>query len=305
MPYRLEVVERSSTRVGADETDVFVLRTRMRGIESRTHVLADGTVLRTEVPLGGITVAMRREDERTAKALSRTGVADLALRLSVPAPWPAGAPGPRAARRTVVAVGGIDPLDGMAGGVQRVSRTDTGEFLLTVDLDAAAREKAGPGALEPTIFVQSDAPRIVEAARAAVEGVPAAPPARAAALARWVFRRIQKGAAFTLPSALDVLENPRGDCNEHAVLYAALARALGIPTRIAAGLVYLPSDGGRFYYHAWNEVHIDGAWRPVDPTFDQAEADAARIRLVVGELDEQVRIATVAGRITTRILEAR
>lgn len=303
MPYRLEVAETESMRLGSDDTDVFVLRTRMREIESRTWMLADGTVLRTEVPMGGLFVAMRREDERTARTLSKPGVvADLALRLAVPAAWPAGAPDARAARRTVVRIDGIEtPLEGMDGGVQRVEKRNGG-ILLTVDLDAVPAEPAEGSALEPSLFVQADAPRIVEAARAALDGVPADPSSRAAALARWVFGRIEKAAAFTFPSALDVLDNPVGDCNEHAVLYAALARASGIPTRIASGLVWLD---GRYYYHAWNEVHVGGRWRPVDPTFGQAEADAARIRLVIGELDEQSRIASVAGRLAVRIVEAR
>ena len=38
-----------------------------------------------------------------------------------------------------------------------------------------------------------------------------------------------------VPSALETLKSRVGDCNEHATLFAALARSLGVPTRIAVG----------------------------------------------------------------------
>ena len=52
-----------------------------------------------------------------------------------------------------------------------------------------------------------------------------------------------------------MLRTKVGDCNEHTALYVAMARALGIPARIAVGLVYIH---GAFYYHAWPEVYLDG-----------------------------------------------
>ena len=48
---------------------------------------------------------------------------------------------------------------------------------------------------------------------------------------------------MSLPSALEVLKTRVGDCNEHTTLYVAMARSLGIPARIAVGLVYLRSGG--------------------------------------------------------------
>ena len=65
---------------------------------------------------------------------------------------------------------------------------------------------------------------------------------------------IEKKPTVSLPSALEVLKTRVGDCNEHTALYVAMARALGIPARIAVGLVYLR---GAFYYHAWAEVWLE------------------------------------------------
>jgi transglutaminase-like putative cysteine protease len=63
------------------------------------------------------------------------------------------------------------------------------------------------------------------------------------------------------------------------MLYTALARAAGIPTRMAGGIVYL--EGVGFLYHAWAESDV-GGWVSVDPTFDQVGIDATHIKLVEG-----------------------
>ncbi|TFG36514.1 MAG: transglutaminase domain-containing protein, partial [Desulfobacterales bacterium] len=83
-----------------------------------------------------------------------------------------------------------------------------------------------------------------------------------------------------------------GDCNEHAVLFAALARSAGIPARIAAGVTF---HEGAFYYHAWNEVCVDGQWLSLDTTRDQLPADLSHIRFVIGETKEQVKIGALLG----------
>ena len=64
---------------------------------------------------------------------------------------------------------------------------------------------------------------------------------------------LEKKITFSVPNAVQVLETRQGDCNEHTVLYVALARALGLPARTAVGLVYV---NGAFFYHAWPEVWL-------------------------------------------------
>jgi len=81
----------------------------------------------------------------------------------------------------------------------------------------------------------------------------------------WVYEAIDKQAVVSIPSAVEVLQQKVGDCNEHTTLYAALARAAGVPTRMAAGIVYMKNG---FYYHAWPEVWL-GEWTAIDPTFGQ------------------------------------
>lgn len=120
------------------------------------------------------------------------------------------------------------------------------------------------------------------------------------AIALWLYREIDKEIRVTIPSALELLNTMKGDCNEHSTLFAALARSIGIPAKICAGLVY--QDDG-FYYHAWNEVNIGGKWYPIDSTLNRIEMDAAHIKLAEGSLEAQVEIAKLIGMLGVNILE--
>ncbi len=154
--------------------------------------------------------------------------------------------------------------------------------------------------LEAEPLIQSDDRRIQEEARQAVGRWLSDPRAAAGILTGHVDRMLAKSVTFSVPSALQVLDSRQGDCNEHTVLYVALARALGLPARTAVGLVYL---NGSFFYHAWPEVWL-GEWVAVDPTFGQYPADAAHIRFVVGGLAQQVEIVRLIGRLNIEVLES-
>ena len=77
----------------------------------------------------------------------------------------------------------------------------------------------------------------------------------------------QKSYSKAMASAADAYESQEGDCTEHACLLAAMARAVGIPTRMAAGFVAVPDGAAMFLsYHMWNESYINGQWVPSDGT---------------------------------------
>ena len=102
-----------------------------------------------------------------------------------------------------------------------------------------------------------------------------------------------------------MLRTKVGDCNEHTALYVAMARSIGIPARIAVGLVYVH---GAFYYHAWPEVYLRegqgrGLWLPVDPTLNQFPVDATHLRLARGGLDKQTAILPLLGRLKMTVLD--
>ena len=159
------------------------------------------------------------------------------------------------------------------------------------------RDTALAADLAPEPLIQSDDPRIQAQARQIAGPERRAGPV-AGLLERWEHDNLKKEVEVGVPSAVRALADRRGDCNEHTVLYVALARALGLPARTAAGLVYL---GGRFYYHAWPEVWL-GRWVAVDPTFGEFPADAAHLRFVTGGLARQVELLRLIGRVRISIV---
>ena len=157
--------------------------------------------------------------------------------------------------------------------------------------------------LEPEPLIQSADPRIVEAAEQYTNRRTTwsmNPKTAARMLNGAVHAQLEKKITFSVPSAVQVLETKQGDCNEHTVLFVALARALGLPARTAVGLVYV---NGAFYYHAWPEVWLD-EWVALDPTFGQYPADASHIRFVVGGLAQQVEVVRLIGRLNIEVVQS-
>ena len=58
-----------------------------------------------------------------------------------------------------------------------------------------------------------------------------------------------------------------GTCRDLAVLFAAAARAVGIPTRFVSGYEAGAAEQENPYLHAWAEVYLQGGgWRGYDPS---------------------------------------
>jgi transglutaminase-like putative cysteine protease len=210
-------------------------------------------------------------------------------------------PGSTTLERLRIRLGGaLDGLD-LTGGRQRLA----GDTLIVegeraAQLVAHYRLPAGNPALRefllPEPLIESGDLRVQAQARL-IAGSDRNPARVAQRLAHWTATEVAGGVAAASPSAVQVLGRRRGDCNEHTVLFVALARALGLPARPVAGLLYLR---GRFYYHAWAEVYLDD-WVAVDPTFDQFPADAAHLRFVVGGLARQLELVQLLGSLTLEV----
>jgi transglutaminase-like putative cysteine protease len=158
--------------------------------------------------------------------------------------------------------------------------------------------------LRSTPFFQADDDRVKHAAAKIVGGEHDAERV-ARRLVDWVYENLEKVPTLSVPNAVQVLAERKGDCNEHAVLFAALARAAGLPARMIAGVVYMPGQDdapGAFYYHAWNEVWL-GEWIAVDPTFDQFPADATHVELIEGGPDKDITLLGLVGRLRVDVEE--
>lgn len=155
--------------------------------------------------------------------------------------------------------------------------------------------------LAPSHHIESDHPEILEAARKAIAGVQT-PREKVERLTSWVANEIKDEPVDSF-SALEVLHSRKGECQAHTLLYTAMARALGIPTRLTGGIVYM--EGMGFLYHAWAESFVDD-WLPVDPTFNQVPVDATHIKLVEGpDWISLLPMGSIVGRIGIRDIRFR
>jgi hypothetical protein len=154
--------------------------------------------------------------------------------------------------------------------------------------DAAAAREAKPAAADsqPNDWLQSDAAEIRKLAHAGAGDAQAARE-QMQRLEQFVRSYIRtKDLSVGYASALEVAKKPEGDCTEHAVLLAALGRALGIPTHVVNGLAYTNRYAGVehvFVPHAWVQAFIDGHWRSYDAALHGF--DAGHIALSVGDGD--------------------
>jgi hypothetical protein len=129
--------------------------------------------------------------------------------------------------------------------------------------------------LADNIYLQIEDPVMIQTAREAVDGEVDAWKA-ALKLEAWVHENItEKSLGVAFATAKEVCESREGDCTEHGVLLAALARVVGLPSRVAAGLVYFE---GKFGYHMWTEVYVD-RWIALDATLGKGRVDATHIKL--------------------------
>jgi transglutaminase-like putative cysteine protease len=290
--------------VRANDTIVPAFRVGMdfNGLQTTSWVTDTGEVVREESPLGLITV---REPAERAQRLSVPGriQADLLQAAAVVPVATERIDEPRDVRRLKLRLEGAE----LSPDVDGVGQKLDGNVIELVDprlLKAAAADPKATSFLAPEPLIESDDPLIRAEAEQAVRDAIGGRD-RAERLTRYVNGLLDKKPTVGLPSAREVLRTKVGDCNEHTALFVAMARSIGIPARIAVGLVFMH---GAFYYHAWPEVYVTespglGLWLAVDPTLNQFPADATHLRLARGGLDRQAAILPLIGRLKMTLLD--
>ncbi|MFO7959282.1 MAG: transglutaminase domain-containing protein [Candidatus Brocadiia bacterium] len=217
----------------------------------------------------------------------------------------------------------LTPKDGQGevpdvptGPYQSAERTDDG---LTVTV---ARPQGEPAAgyrlpydgeeyahlLRPNRWLETDDPLIGKMAREAV-GEETDPAKAARLIEAYVTEHIeQKNLSLAMATAAETARQRTGDCTEHAMLAAALARAAGMPSRVMVGVVYVnvPEGSGLFAYHAWTEVYV-GQWLPIDAAlggYDATHVAFGRTDLnSPGSLSDMTSFIPFVGRIDIEILD--
>ena len=208
---------------------------------------------------------------------------------------------------TVEITGWNEALPLLQEGGQTVEKS--GAERIVVKTGSAVTPAAAPAAvvarelyLIPAEKIESDAPEIAAKAKELATGKKDAREiARtlAAWTADWLKDTVEDGGG-----ALASLKGRSGNCQTHARLYTALARAAGVPTRFVSGLVY--QEGKGFLYHSWAESLLGGAWVAVDPTYNQLPADPTHLKFFEGNTqDDMAPIIAIIGRVRISVLEAK
>ena len=291
---RVTVIGRRTVGGGHDSPEAHLVELNYKGLRQQAWIDDTGDVLKEKGLLGLQQIRSSRQEALKPLAASR----DLTRQAAVTPDRPINNAGQL--KWLKLRVGGIapdrlpasDPRQVRNGAVLVIAREALPEDRSALDLTDDLKPYLAPAPL-----VQSDAPRMRELAATLTAGVDA-PRERITAIMDWMDTNIEKRPVLSLPDALNTLAQRMGDCNEHAVLLAALARAAGIPAQIEAGLVY---QKGRFYYHAWNRVYLNG-WVTVDALMGQMPADVTHIRLARGELAEQMEILPMIEKLSIQIL---
>ncbi len=294
----IEVEGKEVIEIDGQEIPGYRLSQSFRGIRVRTWINEEGDTLKEESPMGFMLVREGKEAAITKNWSS--GGPDITVASAVPASRRIAKENPSYLK---VRLKGIDLGQfSMSGGRQKV----TGDVLEVRQEDRGRMksyilpytgEDLAPY-LSDTLLIQSRHPKVIAQARDTLGAEEDALQA-VQRIGAWMEDNIEKKPTMSLPSALEVLETKVGDCNEHATLFAALARSVGIPTRVVAGIVYFE---GSFFYHAWNEVYL-GDWVAYDPLINELPADATHIKLIEGGLDKQLDILKVVGLLSIDILE--
>ena len=295
----LSIEGKEEIKIPVGKFSVYRVKTFFKGIESTTWITEEGEVIK-EVSPPGLVALKETKEKAFGEGLSTI---DLALLTAVSSNVEL--KDARGLDLLKVKISGIPSTEGLTlsdhrqslrEGTIRIKREDVSQI---VPYDIPYKGSDYRPYLEATHLIQSESPIVGRKSQEILEGEKNALRA-AEKLEEWVYRSLQKTPTVSIPSALDVLKTRRGDCNEHATLFAALSRAAGIPTKIALGVVYFE---GRFFYHAWDEVFV-GKWVSVDPTFGQFPADASHIKLIEGDLSKSIEIMKLIGRINIKIEEA-
>ncbi|MCW3489286.1 transglutaminase-like domain-containing protein [Dethiobacter alkaliphilus] len=173
-------------------------------------------------------------------------------------------------RVAVFSLGTIEPGEDVVVEAKAVVRTSNIEFFADYVPKDSSKSSSYLGA---SSGIESTNSQIVNLSNQITSGL-SSDWEKAQAITRWVTNNISYDASAENRNsgALQALQSRRGVCEDYAMLAAALARAAGIPTRIAYGYAdnrnsWSGSMSLSGYRHAWVEYSLEGrGWVPAEPT---------------------------------------
>ena len=194
---------------------------------------------------------------------------------------------------------------------QRVAAVPGGfDIVVCARCGSAGASEKSPASLalarKPTAWVQSDDAEIKQAALLQVKGKMGAQ-AQMIALEAFVGTHISESNLTTAyASAKEAFVSKTGDCTEHALLLAALGRAVGIPTRVVGGLAYAPNyldQRDIFVPHAWTQAFIGDRWQSFDAALGRFDSGHIALAITDGDPSSAFVGATLLGNLAIDAIE--
>ncbi len=302
LPVHVRVMGKETKQIMGSPVDTIKLEVTVKDMKETMWVTAQGETVEEISPLGfravlepQMVALTKGWGSEPVDLISATAIKAAGLTVTYPA----------GVRDMSIYVSGISeeesiPASGFQSREGRLITVRTPADIGTYTLPYRGHDATVVSALKPGPLADADAPEVVSTAKGIIHGETDAKKA-AELINQWVYARVQSSFMVALPRAVDLLHNPQGDCKAHTILFTALARAVGLPAKMAMGIVLMPD--GYFYYHAWPLVYLNG-WVPVDPTFGEFPADATHVMLAEGSLDNWMDILGVVGRLKITVMKA-
>jgi len=195
---------------------------------------------------------------------------------------------------------GTDATLGTALGVK--APDDAMAFEYIIDAYPQLQSQVSRTWLEPTFVIDFDEPVFAELQTAMKDQKVGA---EREALIAFVDRFIDKKSPRGWDLASTVARRREGDCTEHAVLTAALARLQGQPARVVVGLALISQGTDhQAFGHAWTEMLEGGKWVVADAALS-GQTDIVRylpLSLIEDEgIGYQMALAGVSRRWVQRV----
>jgi hypothetical protein len=307
----LEVMGKEPVTINGTNRDAFKVEERYKGLTQTAWISPKGEVLKESASIAGFTFISVSEPKDIAMApvKNQNNMQDLLFATSVDLIGEI--PDPRKTTELKLKLYGVSPKNFKTSDDRQklILPEDTTQDYVSLDIqskDLSAPVIKKPGEMQdftpylaPSPLIQSDDSTLRQQALKIV-GQGTNRVVAVQKLADWVHKNMRQQLMISIPSAKDILKDPRGDCKVHSTLFAGLARSIGIPTKMDVGIVY--ANGG-FFYHAWNEVWV-GQWVPIDCTFGQTRVDATHIKLFEGDLDQAILLTQYLGKMKVEVLKS-
>jgi hypothetical protein len=295
-PAKIKFFGKTSLKINGKDKQVFetkILLTTSKGVISTLNWIDEnGFAVKTSMKFGGVPIQILETNMN--QALKNPEYREFLLNTLLPVNQeiPQNA---KSVQFKIETINGSKIKNLYESGNQKVSRVSESSSLVEVrnvnfrESKSAYSNMREQKFIKPNTMIDSNDPVIQTLARNAARGSKNIYDV-ANKLSKFSYNFIKnKNFRVGFATATEVARNNEGDCTEHAVFLAALGRSMGIPSRVATGLVFMKNFKDQenvLGFHMWTEFFLKGRWCTFDSALNKTGAQTDRITLSTSSLSE-------------------